>query len=493
MQNLTAEQWLEYERNRLQKGYDENGKAPRISDLKESIFVSKNEFEKANTMRIKMCDKEHHTGTRILECTNEHWFFEKGKPVSCKLCKTNGQKSKRKEIREENIIIFTSAAEWFSSVSHDTTNDGLSIGFCRKPKREEFTCDEEFSKAQSLHEEREIEFKKQYHKRKDVRNKDNEYHRQQWANMSKDAKRSRTEQIEQNKMDRRDTALASSDKDWCKYGGHTVDKQDMIFCPIQDLGLKDTYCQPGQMRRCACKNHFQQQLFRQNAFYKKYRADLSLRVRFRLEWWRHAAKQRKKTISLSMQEQKTMVTSACHYCSVSATNEVPNGIDMLDAMCMDYRLDTCVPCCTSCNLFKGGMKKEDFISQSKAIADFTTNGTRSKMYTPYRIIHGGLNVSIPRKAIMYYGAHTYKRYKYGAAYRKLSFEITESDFNAMKRMGCTFCGLQKSLYIGIDRIDSSRGYVKDNVQPACTTCNFMKKDVTNEFFVDQACKIAGKA
>lgn len=76
-----------------------------------------------------------------------------------------------------------------------------------------------------------------------MRDKDNEYHRQQWANMSKDAKRNRTEQIDKNKMDRRDSALESSDKDWCKYGGHAVDKQEMIFCPIQDLGLQE----PGQI------------------------------------------------------------------------------------------------------------------------------------------------------------------------------------------------------------------------------------------------------
>ena len=103
MQNLTAEQWLENERNRLQKGYDENGKAPRIFDLKESIFVSKQEFEKANTMRIKMCDKEHHVGNRILKCTHEHWFFEKEKPVSCKLCKTNGALYSKKYVNNFRV------------------------------------------------------------------------------------------------------------------------------------------------------------------------------------------------------------------------------------------------------------------------------------------------------------------------------------------------------------------------------------------------------
>ena len=38
--------------------------------------------------------------------------------------------------------------------------------------------------------------------------------------------------------------------------------------------------------------------------------------------------------------------------------------------------------------------------------------------------------------------------------------------------------------ISLDRIDSSRGYTKDNVQLVCTGVNYMKKDMNEEDFVE---------
>lgn len=69
------------------------------------------------------------------------------------------------------------------------------------------------------------------------------------------------------------------------------------------------------------------------SFKAKYRTDQSLRVRFRLEWFRHAAKRKGKSIALSDAEQERMVTSRCAYCHQAATDATFNGIDMLDATC----------------------------------------------------------------------------------------------------------------------------------------------------------------
>jgi hypothetical protein len=38
--------------------------------------------------------------------------------------------------------------------------------------------------------------------------------------------------------------------------------------------------------------------------------------------------------------------------------------------------------------------------------------------------------------------------------------------------------------ISIDRIDSSLGYIEGNVQLVCTGVNYMKKDMTDEMFID---------
>ena len=44
-----------------------------------------------------------------------------------------------------------------------------------------------------------------------------------------------------------------------------------------------------------------------------------------------------------------------------------------------------------------------------------------------------------------------------------------------------YCGGVKSM--GLDRVDNARGYTTDNVVPACTVCNLMKKDMPPEEFV----------
>jgi len=37
-------------------------------------------------------------------------------------------------------------------------------------------------------------------------------------------------------------------------------------------------------------------------------------------------------------------------------------------------------------------------------------------------------------------------------------------------------------YNGIDRIDSSKGYIKDNIRPCCGICNKAKRDLSDSVF-----------
>lgn len=38
--------------------------------------------------------------------------------------------------------------------------------------------------------------------------------------------------------------------------------------------------------------------------------------------------------------------------------------------------------------------------------------------------------------------------------------------------------------VSLDRIDSSKGYIPDNVQLVCTGVNYMKKDMSDEMFIN---------
>ena len=58
--------------------------------------------------------------------------------------------------------------------------------------------------------------------------------------------------------------------------------------------------------------------------------------------------------------------------------------------------------------------------------------------------------------------------------------IPENDYWKIVKKSCIFCGI--SPCNGVDRYDSSQGYVQENVLPSCFQCNIMKKNIdTNEF------------
>jgi hypothetical protein len=58
-----------------------------------------------------------------------------------------------------------------------------------------------------------------------------------------------------------------------------------------------------------------------------------------------------------------------------------------------------------------------------------------------------------------------------AAKRNLVNELSFDDWKSLRSMPCGYCGRDAT---GVDRIDSSIGYVSSNVTAACERCNKMK-------------------
>lgn len=54
---------------------------------------------------------------------------------------------------------------------------------------------------------------------------------------------------------------------------------------------------------------------------------------------------------------------------------------------------------------------------------------------------------------------------------------------------CFYCGIQPNPVNGIDRVDSSIGYVEDNVVTACRYCNRAKSDQSMEEFISRCKRI----
>jgi len=75
------------------------------------------------------------------------------------------------------------------------------------------------------------------------------------------------------------------------------------------------------------------------------------------------------------------------------------------------------------------------------------------------------------------------------------FELTDIQVKELIIQNCHYCGIQPSsvlnfhynrepfLYNGIDRVDNEKGYTFDNVVPCCSICNYAKKSMSKEQFL----------
>lgn len=82
------------------------------------------------------------------------------------------------------------------------------------------------------------------------------------------------------------------------------------------------------------------------------------------------------------------------------------------------------------------------------------------------------------------------QYRLEAKRRGIVFDLTEDQFNCLIALPCHYCGTPPSSsvkittsaahddfrYTGIDRVDSSLGYILSNCVPCCKHCNIAKLD-----------------
>ena len=77
----------------------------------------------------------------------------------------------------------------------------------------------------------------------------------------------------------------------------------------------------------------------------------------------------------------------------------------------------------------------------------------------------------------------FKEYATSAAKRNIEFNISLEEFTDCVVKPCYYCKAYNETQVrGIDRIDSFKGYSKDNILPACEICNSMKKQLSLKEF-----------
>lgn len=106
---------------------------------------------------------------------------------------------------------------------------------------------------------------------------------------------------------------------------------------------------------------------------------------------------------------------------------------------------------------------------------------------------------------------TYRKYVSSAKSRLISFDLSKEDFKIISQNNCWYCGkppmnisqpntIDKTsdiaftngifVYNGLDRVDNSLGYTKENVVACCEDCNRAKLTLDQFNFIELANRIA---
>jgi len=102
----------------------------------------------------------------------------------------------------------------------------------------------------------------------------------------------------------------------------------------------------------------------------------------------------------------------------------------------------------------------------------------------------------------------YSKYRISAKKENRAFNLTLDEFKKLTSGNCNYCGVEPEkiqcsmvskktevknhtayAYNGIDRIDSTKGYEKNNVTTCCLWCNIIKRERTIEEFKEHIRRI----
>lgn len=170
----------------------------------------------------------------------------------------------------------------------------------------------------------------------------------------------------------------------------------------------------------------------------------------------------RKGIEVDMNDVDTMTTKLranCFYCDLAVDESGLNGLDRVRPT-GPYSDTNTVPCCATCNAMKHVHSMHGFLRHVRCIHD-----TIGQSFHHARRTH-----------IDPFGGTRARR----ASAKSKKDELLPADRMAMVLLPCSLCSRCPSF--GIDRIDANKGYTPDNCQPCCSTCNYMKKDMSLDEF-----------
>ena len=176
---------------------------------------------------------------------------------------------------------------------------------------------------------------------------------------------------------------------------------------------------------------------------------------------------------IKIDEYKSIVILPCHYCGIVQEKGF-NGLDRTDST-VGYVTGNCVSCCEMCNYMKKCMSPDVFVKMTQHIDSYSkiTDTFYPEIFKDTKLVRYSLS-------------------KLSALIRDIPFDVSKEIFDAKKQKCCYLCGKENSEthQNGIDRVDSSIGYVESNMQSCCGNCNIMKSNYTLESFLEKCTLVA---
>jgi hypothetical protein len=186
---------------------------------------------------------------------------------------------------------------------------------------------------------------------------------------------------------------------------------------------------------------------------------------------------------------QTLRVQDCYVCDKESTTHAPSGVDRFNNN-LGYTIQNCKPCCSFCNHAKACREFNVFLGMARRIllkhrytgidppSSFTTEELKNLIFPTSK----QLDFLIKRRAPEPKDVSTNKGQRrafsdfFGnSKNRKIENLLKMEEHSEIISQDCYLCGAKaKDVLMTVDRLDSTKVYVKDNCLPCCVYCNQFK-------------------
>jgi hypothetical protein len=200
--------------------------------------------------------------------------------------------------------------------------------------------------------------------------------------------------------------------------------------------------------------------------------------RCKFDYYFYRAEKTNILFELTEVECQEYFNDVCFYCGEFSSDKKLTGIDRLDNN-KGYTKSNTVPCCYKCNYMKYSYDPLIFVDICEHI-----------LMNLKKIDDGEFSHELFCNSNKDVNKKIYD-YKKRIKIKNINVQISDNDFKKLFEDICYICGKKANdIYLnGIDRFDNKKGYTVENCRSCCSTCNYMKKDMDYDDFINQVAKI----